>query len=160
VSDICDLKTLEQLSFKVVEASPDALIVINENGQIVIFNAQAEFLFGYAREEVIGQHIEILLIEDKRETHIQHRTKYFESPLVREMGAGRVLEGRRASGQAFPVQIKLAPLSPVPGVGVHALAVVRRANGGGAEVKSLTVKADTVIFHPKTGESHGEGTGR
>lgn len=124
---ICDLKVLEQLSFKVVEASPDAKIVINENGIIIIFNFQAELLFGYCREEVIGKPVEILLPENKRDIHSkQHRINYFKTPRIREMGVGLILEGRRYDGTLFPVEIKLAPLPPVPGAGVHALAVVRR----------------------------------
>ena len=125
----CDeLKVLEQLSFKVVEASPDAKIVIDERGVIVIFNAQAEFLFGYAREEVIGKTIEVLLPEVKRQDHVAHRTNYFQAPGTREMGAGLVLEALHRTGTTFAVQIKLAPLAPVPGAGVHALAVVRRVD--------------------------------
>ena len=123
---MCDLKVLEQLSFRVVEASPDAKIVINSDGVVVIFNAQAELLFGYAREEVIGQTIEMLLPEIIREKHLKHRLQYFKFPQVREMGVGIELEGRHRDGSRIPVQIKLAPLAPVPGVGVHALAVVRR----------------------------------
>jgi rsbT co-antagonist protein RsbR len=123
--DPCSLGTLEALHLKVVEASPDAKIVINEKGEIVIFNAQAELLFGYDRTEVIGQEIEILLPESLKDTHREHRTHYFTEPKTREMGIGLELKGRHRSGQEFPVQIKLAPII-VPKAGVHTLAVVRR----------------------------------
>ena len=124
----CGLRIIESLSFKVVEASPDAMIVIDEGGTIIIFNAQAELMFGYAREEVVGQPIEILLPESKKTVHVGHRSRYFEAPRVREMGVGMVLEGRHRSGKAVPIEIKLAPLPPVPGAGVFALAVVRRVS--------------------------------
>lgn len=126
---LCDLKVIESLSLKVVEASPDASIVIDEKGRIVIFNYQAELMFGYPREEVIGQPVEVLMPEEKRQSHAdKHRPEYFRSPRVREMGAGRVLEGRRYDGSVFPIEIKLSPLPPVAGAGIHALAVVRRVN--------------------------------
>ena len=123
--DDCSLKILEQISLKVVEASPDAKIVINEKGEIVIFNTQAEFLFGYDREEVLGQSIEMLIPDNRHEIHRTHRIDYFSEPRTREMGTGQTLEGKHRNGSTFRVQIKLAPLI-VSGAGVHALAVVRR----------------------------------
>lgn len=124
--EICDLRTIEQMSLKVVEASPDALVVINEEGTVIIFNYQAELMFGYAREEIIGKSVELLLPESKRDIHRTHRGTYFTSPRVREMGLGMVLEGRHRRGYTFQLEIKLAPLAPAPGTGVCALAVVRR----------------------------------
>jgi len=120
-----DLKTLEAIHLKVVEASPDAKVVVNEVGLIVVFNQQAELLFGYDRSEVMGEGIEMLLPEDKRELHKSHRKTYFNSPKTREMGEGLLLQGRHRNGSLIPVQIKLAPF-PVAGAGVHTLAVVRR----------------------------------
>lgn len=124
MTQACDLKTLEQLSLKVVEASPDAKIVIDAEGVIVIFNQQAELMFGHSREDVIGEKIEMLLPERMREGHLRYREVYFESPSIREMGAGRVLLGLHKNGKEFPVQIKLAYL--IVKSGIHALAVVRR----------------------------------
>lgn len=125
MSEACDLKTLEQIYLKVVEASPDAKIVIDENGSVVVFNAQAEFLFGYDRSEILQGPIERLIPESLCNTHVAHRNGYFQEPKTREMGTGQVLNGRHRSGKTFRIQIKLAPLI-VPGAGVHALAVVRR----------------------------------
>lgn len=129
MTDDCDLRTLEQISLKVVEASPDAKIVIDASGKVVIFNTQAELLFGYERSEVLGHSLEMLLPESKREIHVKHRASYFEEPKTREMGMGMELEAQHHSGNRFRVQIKLAPLI-VPGAGVHALAVVRRVKEG------------------------------
>ncbi len=125
---VCDLDTLQQLSYRVVEASPDAMIVINEEGVVVIFNVQAELLFGYERGSVIGNKLELLIDEPVRTTHEEHRKKYFDFPGIREMGAGRSLLGLHRNGKTFPVQIKLAPL--IVSSGIHALAVVRRLQGG------------------------------
>ena len=121
----CNLKSLEAIHLKVVEASPDAKIVIDGEGRVLIFNAMAELLFGYAREDVLSQPIEILLPEESRDQHVSHRNGYFCDPKTREMGDGMLLEARHRNGSKFPVQIKLAPII-VPGEGVLCLAVVRR----------------------------------
>lgn len=121
----CDLLTLEQISLKVVEASPDAKIVIDGNGKVIIFNAQAELLFGRHRSEILDKSIELLIPEGLREKHVEHRERYFEQPRSREMGAGLMLRGLRRDGSEFPVQIKLAPII-IAGSGLFALAVVRR----------------------------------
>lgn len=122
---VCDFETLAALAAKVVEASPDAKIVIDENGSVVIFNAQAEFLFGYARSEIEGQPIEKLLPAAIKDIHVAHRSEYFREPKTREMGFGKVLKGLHRNGMEMQVQIKLAPMV-VAGAGVFALAVVRR----------------------------------
>lgn len=121
----CDLQTLERVSFKVIEASPDAKIVIDKSGEIIIFNYQAELLFGTAREEVIGKPIEVLLPDELHEKHTEHRKKYFKEPRSREMGAGSILQGKHKDGSLISIEVKLAPIL-VPGAGVFALAVVRR----------------------------------
>ena len=120
----CSLEILQAISLKVVEASPDAKIVINELGHIIIFNQQAEFLFGYDRSEVEGKPIEMLLPERLREVHKSHREHYFQQMKTREMGEGMNLLGLMSNGTEFGIQIKLAPIM-VPKAGRHALAVVR-----------------------------------
>ena len=121
----CDLKILEQIHLKVVEASPDAIIVIDRNGTIIVFKAQAELMFGYDRSEVIGQPIQILVPEDQRNIHITHISKYFEEPHIDDLMPSPTLNGRNRDGFTFPIQIKIAPIIVCSG-GVHAMAVVRR----------------------------------
>ena len=123
----CDLASLEAVYLKMVEASPDAKIVINTRGHIVVFNAQAELLFGRAREEVLGKDIELLIPESVRAAHLEHRQGYFAAPKTREMGTGQPLNGMDRDGREFPVQIKLAPFT-VAGRGTLVMAVVRRVN--------------------------------
>lgn len=120
----CPLGTLEAIHLKVVEASPDAKIVIDTEGNIVVFNQQAEFMFGYDRSEVLGKQIEMLLPEDLREIHKTHRSGFMDEPRMREMGTGQILRGLKRNGRQFAVQIKLAPIV-VAGAGLHVLAVVR-----------------------------------
>lgn len=121
----CDLRILEQVSFKVVEASPDANIVISKSGEIILFNYQAELLFGRAREEVLGKPIEILLPDELGEIHKQHIKTYFKEPRVRDMGIGRVLNGKYRDGSLMPIEVKLSPIL-VPEGGIYGLAVIRR----------------------------------
>lgn len=89
------------------EAAPDAILVIDEEGQIVLVNAQTERLFGYTREELINQPIESLLPQRFRSRHIQHRQEYFKNPHFRLMGTGRELYGLRKDSSEFPLEISL-----------------------------------------------------
>ena len=89
---------------------PDALVIVNQAGTIVMVNAQTEAAFGYAREALPGKQLELLLPERFRETHIAHRERYFTAPQTRPMGIGLHLVGRRKDGTEFPVEISLNPL--------------------------------------------------
>lgn len=122
----CSLEVLQAIYLKVVEASPDAMIVISDDQEIIVFNQQAEFMFGYDRSEVLGKDISVLLPEEVRDRHVHHVASYFDEPHTREMGTGQTLQGRHNSGKLFLVQIKLAPLI-VPNAGTHVLAVIRRS---------------------------------
>ena len=120
----CQFEIERALYAKAVEASPDAKIIIDRAGRIVIANQQAEYLFEYARSEMIGQPIEMLMESTLAASHAQHRETFFQAPRIREMGEGRMLEGRKRDGQPFRVQIKLAPLVVAQG-GLYVMAVVR-----------------------------------
>ena len=93
------------------ETAPDAMIVIDRSGTIVLANPQAERLFGYADGVLAGRPIETLMPAAVRQAHVAHRTHYMDSPRVRAMGAGYELTGLRADGQAFPVEIGLSPVA-------------------------------------------------
>jgi PAS domain S-box-containing protein len=99
-----------------IEAAPDPIAAVNQNGQIVIVNTAAEKLFGYAREELLGQRVEILLPERVRAAHVAHRTGYLSNPHVRPMGAGLDLRGLRKDGGEVPVEISLSPLATEEGI--------------------------------------------
>ncbi|WP_199098783.1 PAS domain S-box protein [Dyella sp. ASV21] len=90
--------------------APDAMIVVDHEGQIVLTNPQAEIMFGYGRHELLGQPIEVLLPERVRLAHQSHRAQYMGSPRVRPMGAGYELTGVRRDGSPFPVEIGLSPI--------------------------------------------------
>jgi len=99
------------LSSSILEAIPDAIAAVNRQGIIVQVNAQAEALFGYTRDELIGKKIEILVPERQRSEHDQHREQFHARPKIRRMGSGLDLYGRRRDGSEFPVEISLSPVT-------------------------------------------------
>jgi len=93
-----------------LDAAPDAIVVVDVQGRIVAANSLAESMFGYAREQLLGERVEILVPPAHRETHHLHRETYSHAPRTRPMGADRELRGVRANGEEFPVQISLSPI--------------------------------------------------
>jgi formate hydrogenlyase transcriptional activator len=100
---------------KLFEASPDAIVVTDAEGRITSINSQVEKLFGYTRQELIGQNVEILVPERFRKAHPGHRDFYNAHASVRPMGAGLDLFGRRMDGSEFPVDIMLSPMEAAEG---------------------------------------------
>ena len=100
----------------VVESAPNAIVMINGGGNIVLVNSQSEKCFGYRREELLGQPIEILVPERFRGKHVGHRAGYWASPAARSMGTGRELYGRRRDGSEFPVEFGLSPIQTSEGL--------------------------------------------
>lgn len=94
-----------------LETAPDAMIIVNADGRIVVVNSQTERMFGYLREELYGQPIECLLPSDRQSLHVVQRAGYAADPHVRPMGVGRELAGRRKDGVKFPVEISLSPVA-------------------------------------------------
>ena len=95
----------------IVESAPDAMVVVDSDGRVVLVNAQTEELFGYTRDELLEETIERLIPLRFRERHVDHRTEYENDRRVRPMGAGLQLFGLRKNGEEFPVEISLSPIA-------------------------------------------------
>jgi PAS domain S-box-containing protein len=108
--DFTRRKWTEERFRMAVKSAPNAMVMINDRGKIVLVNSQTERLFGYTRAELIERTIEILVPERFRGAHPGHRSGFFAEPRSRSMGAGRDLYGLRKDGQEFPVEIGLNPI--------------------------------------------------
>ena len=130
-----------------LESLPDAMVVIGSHGTIVMVNAQTERIFGYAREEMLGRPVEMLIPERFHQGHVGHRDGYFAAPRSRPMGAHLELFGRRREGAEFPVEISLSPLTT--GNGTYATAVIRdisQRKRAEAKFRSLVENIPAVTF--------------
>jgi len=118
--DITKRKQAEEQFRLVVEAAPSAMIMVNSEGRIALVNTQVETVFGYAREELIGHSIEILVPERFRSHHIGYWRGYFDDARARTIGAGRELFGLRKDGSEVPIEIALNPIHTAEGLFVLA----------------------------------------
>lgn len=109
VRDITDRKRSEQLFRGLLDSAPDAMVVVAADGRIVLVNSQTEKLFGYKREELLGQPVEALIPERLWTQHRRHRQLYSAHPQFRPMGVGLELYGIRKDGTEFPLEISLSP---------------------------------------------------
>jgi len=105
-----------ELFSALLESAPDAMLIADEHGTILLANSQTEKLFGYSREELIGQTVERLMPPHFREAHTKHRGEFFSTPRLRPMGVGPDLYGLRRDGSEFPVEISLNPIAFEGGV--------------------------------------------
>ncbi len=114
--DITERKMAEEGYRKILEATPDATVMIDQEGIIIFINAQTVKLFGYEKSELIGKKVEILIPEPYRNRHPEHRSNFFKKPCSRPMGTGMQLFGQRKNKEIFPLEISLSPLETKDGV--------------------------------------------
>jgi PAS domain S-box-containing protein len=120
IIDITERKRAEERFRLAVEAAPNAMLLVDREGRMVLTNLQTTALFGYEREELIGQSVELLLPERFRAAHPGLRSTFFVTPQTRSMGAGRDLTGRRKDGSEVSVEIGLNPIETSDGLYVLA----------------------------------------
>jgi len=106
-----ETKESEAALSQLIDATPDALVVVDKAGRIVRINQQLETMFGYERDELLGQMLEVLLPERFQQGHTLHRANYFAQPCIRPMGVGQDLVARRKDGSEVSVEISLSPLT-------------------------------------------------
>ena len=114
--DITERKRTEQTFQDLLESAPDAMVVINDSRIIVLVNAQLESLFGYTREELLGNPIEILVPKQFRADHPQKVAGFIAESRVRPLAAGLELRGERKDGTVFPVEVSLSPVNTEQGL--------------------------------------------
>ena len=121
IRDLTPLKMVEEQFRAFVESAPDAMIVVGAKGEIILANRQAEQLFGYTREEMVGRELEMLVPMSVAERHVALRTEYLKNPTARPMGTGLELYGVRKDGRQFPVEISLSPIRTREGVVISSI---------------------------------------
>ncbi|MFZ1807527.1 MAG: PAS domain S-box protein, partial [Cyclobacteriaceae bacterium] len=146
-TDITEQKESEEKFKALLESAPDAMVIVNEQGKIVIVNSQTIKLFGYSREELEGQTVELLIPPKYKHHHHKHRDGYFENPLARPMGEDLELAGMRKNGEEFAIEISLSPIETNEGKLVSA--AIRDVTERKAAQKSLEEMANDLTNRNK-----------
>src|ERR1017187_9101779 len=116
VQDVTDRTRAEERFRSLLEAAPDAIVIVNREREIVLVNRQTEMLFGYTRDELLSRCVYTLLPKGMRDLHHAHYDEFFDDTRVRPMGMSPETCGLRKNGSEFPAEISLSPLETEDGV--------------------------------------------
>ena len=147
------LRDSEALFRRLLESAPDGVIIVDDQGRIVLISSQGEKMFGYGGGELMGRSVEVLVPQDLRDIHARHRAAYFQSPHARSMGAGLELLGIRKDGTRFPVEISLSPI--VSKQGPLVMSVVRDVTERNATEGRFRAVAENANDSVISIDSHG-----
>lgn len=110
IRDVTEKNKLDNRFKNLLELTPDAIIMVNKKGVIELVNLQAEKLFGFQRDELMGQFIEVLIPNRVKDKHLKNRDNFFTNPHAHLMGSGMKLFGKRKDGTEFPIEVNLSPI--------------------------------------------------
>jgi protein-histidine pros-kinase len=137
-----ELERSQAYTRAVLESAPDAMVIVNADGEIQLANAATEKLFGYRREELIGRHTEMLIPDRNRGRHPGNPAAFFSEPFVRTMDAGLELTGRRKDGSEFPIQISLSPFQAEEGLATAAIRDVTERKQIAEDLRELNMRLE------------------
>ncbi len=139
----------EKLVAALLESASQGIVSIDRTGRIVLANRRMEEMFGYTREELLGERIELLLPDSKRATHTHDREEYFLRPRIRPMGIGMELSGRRKDGAEFPLEVSLSYVEIDEGV--FGIALGERYQPAQAPGRAVTPRSENGSGGPPGG---------
>lgn len=147
-TELLERKKSESKFRGLLELAPDAMVITDNDGKILMINAQTEELFGFKRDEITGNNVERLIPDRFHQNHVRHRMEYTRNPKVRVMGVGLDLYGKRKNGNEFPVEISLSPLKIDMEQNVMIIAVIRDISikkEADAEIKKLNENLEQLV---------------
>jgi PAS domain S-box-containing protein len=146
--ELLERKKSEAKFMGLLESAPDAMVITNAHGVILMINAQTEKLFGFSRHEIVGKEVELLIPQRFHHRHIHHREGYVEKPNARSMGIGMDLYGTRKDGNEFPVEVSLSPMKIIGEEEIIVISAIRdisRQKETETQIKELNENLERLV---------------